>query len=115
MSAIVYSSICVHFIGKYLTPIHEAITPTKEMEEIPEQEADTVFYSETSHPENDRSTTQLLPPHSKYSSISLANGASDSGITSSDHDSSNTSTNCETMEQPVVFTVTILPEESTEC
>jgi len=93
MSAIVYSYICVHFKGNYLTPIHEAITPTKEMEEIQEQEADTVFYSETSHPENDRSTTQLLPPHGKDSFISLANGTSDSGITSSDHDNGNTSTN----------------------
>jgi len=94
-----------------MKPLHQ-----QKIEEIPEQEANTVFYSETSHPENDRSTTQLLPPHSKDSSISLANGTSDGGITSSDYDSGNTSTNCETMSnQLYLLYVTILPEESTEC
>jgi len=88
-----YNCVCVQFLlGRYLRPIHEGIITN-------ESAADTVFYSETSYPENNRSTTQLLSLYEKNNTLSLANnGSSDNGITSSDQESGGVSTNYEMME-----------------
>ena len=100
---------CAQFLlGRYLRPIHDGVITN-------ESAADTVFYSDTFHPENNRSTTELLSLYDKNGSISLANNdSSDSGIISSDQESGSVSTNYEMMERPI-FNVTFLSEESTEC
>ena len=74
-----------------------------------ETEADTVFYTETSHPTNDTSITQLLPTYNEDSS--------DSGVIPGNQDNSNSSPNI-TNDQPLVFNVSSSHnsnEESTQC
>ena len=93
-SVTVASQLCSILIGKFLTPIHGAITPTSEM-----QESDTVFYSETSHPAHSTSTTKLLSTHNKDS------GSKDSGIVHSDQDNGTSSNNTPPSDQPVIFKV----------
>ena len=105
--------ILFNFPGRFLTPIHES--PAHEKQESGTQEANVVFYSDTSHPVNDSSRAQLL---SKNSSVVLTEDSSDSGVAQdSDTPLNNSPSNNNTPnDQPIVFNVTFFPDtESTEC
>ena len=113
---------CSIFLGRLLTPIHESAAPEMQQSETQESEADMVFYSETSHPANDSSTTELLSTYNKNSSIVLAEDSSDSGVAHGDLDNGvtlNDSPPNSSSDPPLVFNVSFSPdhgdEESTEC
>ena len=103
-----------NFPGRFLTPIHESPAPENRELGTQETEADMVFYSDTSHPVNDSSKTQLL---SKNSSVVLAEDSSDSGVAQdSDITLNGSPPNNTSNDQPIVFNVSFSPdEESTEC
>ena len=106
-----------NFLGKVLTPIHENIAQTREKQEPVKPNGDTIFFSETSHPANDMSTTQLL---SNNSSTLLSNDSFDSGITHDHQEISITPTRgaeSNTInDHPLMFSVSFTPyEESTDC
>ena len=105
-----------HFLGRFLTPIHENIALTLEKREPVKPDGDTVFFSETSHPANDASTTQLL---SNNSSTLLSNDSFDSGITHDHQEINITPRGVESNtinDHPLTFNVSFTPcEESTDC
>ena len=102
---------------KYLSPIHEAMSPTQETEEPVTQELDTVFYSV---PTNESSTAHLLSLCNGDSGTMLSNDNSDNGVTQSDQDddaTSNSSPPSPSKDQSeVIFNVAFSQyEESTDC